>query len=135
MPEALMSLSLPIREARLASAGWNLLKMWVWMLLLWGLFFAALPAAFYFAEAALGLAGYRFAGRFWEVTGVVLFVLGSVLHLIANLELTVRGEGTPLYFDCPRRLVIAGPYRHLRNPMALAAFAQSAGVGLFLGSP
>jgi protein-S-isoprenylcysteine O-methyltransferase Ste14/predicted DCC family thiol-disulfide oxidoreductase YuxK len=130
-----MSLSLPIREARPASAGWNLLKMFVWLLLLWGLFFAALPAAFYVAEQALGLAGYRFAGPLWEATGLTLFLLGSVLHLAANLELTVRGAGTPLYFDCPRRLVIAGPYRYLRNPMALAALAQSAGVGLFLGSP
>ncbi|MDI2023423.1 hypothetical protein PJL18_03971 [Paenarthrobacter nicotinovorans] len=34
----------------------------------------------------------------------------------------------------PNRLVIAGPYRWVRNPMAVAGIAQGVGVGLLLGS-
>lgn len=36
-----------------------------------------------------------------------------------------HGEGTPAPWDPPRRLVVRGPYRHVRNPMI-------AGVVLFL---
>lgn len=34
----------------------------------------------------------------------------------------------------PNELVIAGPYRWVRNPMAVAGVAQAASVGLILGS-
>ncbi len=45
------------------------------------------------------------------------------------------GDGTPLPADCTRRLSIAGPYRYVRNPMAMGSLAQGFAVGLFLGSP
>ncbi len=45
------------------------------------------------------------------------------------------GAGTPLPLDPAVRLVLVGPYRHVRNPMAIAGLAQGAGVGLMLGSP
>jgi protein-S-isoprenylcysteine O-methyltransferase Ste14 len=34
----------------------------------------------------------------------------------------------------PNRLVVAGPYRWVRNPMALASIAQGVAVGLILSS-
>ena len=34
----------------------------------------------------------------------------------------------------PRRLVISGPYRVVRNPMAIAGITQGVAVGLMLGS-
>ena len=44
--------------------------------------------------------------------------------------LAVRGRGTPVPFDCPPRLVIAGPYAYIRNPMAVSALAgQNIGAG------
>jgi protein-S-isoprenylcysteine O-methyltransferase Ste14/predicted DCC family thiol-disulfide oxidoreductase YuxK len=127
--------SFPIREARPASTAWNVAKTLLLMLPLWGVAFFAWPGLCYVLEGLLGLEGYRFAGPFWQIVGVALFVLGSLLHLISNLVLAVYGEGTPLIVDCPRRLVIAGPYRHVRNPMAIAMLAQAVGVGVFLGSP
>ena len=36
--------------------------------------------------------------------------------------------------DAPRKLVISGPYRWVRNPMALAGITQGVAVGLMLGS-
>jgi protein-S-isoprenylcysteine O-methyltransferase Ste14 len=45
-----------------------------------------------------------------------------------------KGRGTPLPSAMPNHLVIAGPYRWVRNPMAVAGIAQGIGVGLILGS-
>jgi protein-S-isoprenylcysteine O-methyltransferase Ste14 len=36
--------------------------------------------------------------------------------------------------DAPRALVIVGPYRHVRNPMAILGLGQGIGVALMLGS-
>jgi protein-S-isoprenylcysteine O-methyltransferase Ste14 len=36
--------------------------------------------------------------------------------------------------DAPRELVVEGPYRFLRNPMAVAGLGQASAVGLWLGS-
>jgi protein-S-isoprenylcysteine O-methyltransferase Ste14 len=42
-------------------------------------------------------------------------------------EFAARGRGTPAPWDAPRRLVVAGPYRHVRNPMYVAAVLFLAG--------
>jgi protein-S-isoprenylcysteine O-methyltransferase Ste14 len=46
-----------------------------------------------------------------------------------------RGMGTPAPFDAPRRVVAAGPYRVVRNPMYLGGFLILCGCGLVLRSP
>ena len=45
------------------------------------------------------------------------------------------GQGTPLPVDSTNRLVIRGPYRWIRNPMATASLLQGAAMGLWFGSP
>src|SRR6185295_18008860 len=47
----------------------------------------------------------------------------------------VRGRGTPAIFDAPRRLVAAGPYRYVRNPMYIGGALLLLGFGLIEGSP
>ncbi len=44
------------------------------------------------------------------------------------------GEGTLAPWDPTRRLVVAGPYRHVRNPMIAAVVAVLLGEALLLGS-
>jgi len=44
------------------------------------------------------------------------------------------GKGTPAPFDPPRRLVIRGPYRFVRNPMYIGAATALAGAALFFRS-
>jgi protein-S-isoprenylcysteine O-methyltransferase Ste14 len=48
--------------------------------------------------------------------------------------MSTLGEGTPLPSAMPNRLVIAGPYRWMRNPMAAAGIVQGAAVGIILHS-
>ncbi len=65
----------------------------------------------------------------------MLFMLGWALAYTSAAFMVVKGQGTPLPADCTRELVIAGPYRYVRNPMGMGSFAQGIAVGLFLGSP
>jgi protein-S-isoprenylcysteine O-methyltransferase Ste14 len=53
--------------------------------------------------------------------GVVLGAAGFGLAMwTARLFLTV-GEGTPAPWEPPKKLVVRGPYRHVRNPMISGA--------------
>ena len=48
--------------------------------------------------------------------------------------MTRMGSGTPLPTDCPSKLVVSGPYAHVRNPMALAGIIQGVAIGIGVGS-
>jgi len=67
--------------------------------------------------------------------GMVLVVLGGALALWSILTFALVGKGTPAPFDPPRRLVAAGPYRWVRNPMYIGAGAALSGAALFYQSP
>ncbi len=66
--------------------------------------------------------------------GVVVAVLGLALALWCVLTFAFVGRGTPAPFDPPRRLVVRGPYRFVRNPMYLGAAVALGGAALFYGS-
>ncbi|GAA2003340.1 isoprenylcysteine carboxylmethyltransferase family protein [Brevibacterium samyangense] len=69
-----------------------------------------------------------------QIGGLVLLIAASALGTWSAVTMTTRGEGTPLPSALPRRLVAAGPYRLVRNPMAVAGIAQAVAVGLLVGS-
>jgi hypothetical protein len=48
--------------------------------------------------------------------------------------MALRGRGTPLPLCAAREFVTTGPYRHVRNPMAVAGIAQGVAVGVFFDS-
>lgn len=98
----------------------------------WGLFLVVFPLVLAFLERRWGV-GFEFppvAG----VVGVILLVLASALGLSSAFVMSTRGRGTPLPSAMPNRLVIAGPYRWVRNPMAVAGILQGIAVGLLLSS-
>ena len=55
----------------------------------------------------------------WGILPVALMVLGGAVMLRCVWDFVTRGEGTPFPGDPPRKLVIAGLYRWVRNPMYL----------------
>ena len=75
--------------------------------------------------AALGLT---------QVVGLAIVILGAALALWCILTFVFVGRGTPAPFDPPRRLVVRGPYRYVRNPMYIGAGLALAGAALFYGS-
>lgn len=68
------------------------------------------------------------------IIGRMLAVIGALLALWSALTFALVGRGTPAPFDPPRRLVVRGPYRLVRNPMYLGAGLALAGAALARGS-
>lgn len=98
----------------------------------WGFFLGLLPFAIALLEQRWGVGVALPPGL--DALGVVVLVLASALGLWSAFAMSTRGGGTPLPAAMPNRLVIAGPYRFVRNPMALAGIVQGAAVGLIASS-
>jgi protein-S-isoprenylcysteine O-methyltransferase Ste14 len=62
-------------------------------------------------RARLDLRGASFAGWLLALVGVVLYLT------CAFWGFALRGKGTPAPIDPPKKLVVEGPYRIVRNPM------------------
>ena len=69
-----------------------------------------------------------------QAVGLVLVVLGGALALWCVLTFALVGKGTPTPFDPPRKLVAAGPYGRVRNPMYVGAGIALSGAALFYQS-
>jgi len=69
-----------------------------------------------------------------QVAGMILVTIGTLIALWCVLTFVFIGKGTPAPFDPPRKLVIRGPYRFVRNPMYIGAGMTLAGAALFYES-
>lgn len=69
-----------------------------------------------------------------QVAGMVIGAAGATVALWCIFSFAFIGRGTPAPFDPPRRLVIQGPYRFLRNPMYVGAGLTLASAALFYQS-
>ena len=69
-----------------------------------------------------------------ERVGAALVLLGIIPMAWSLLSFVFRGHGTAAPFDPPRRLVMEGPYRSVRNPMYLGAIVSLAGASVHYGS-
>lgn len=101
----------------------------VQIIFFWGFFLIVLPLLVAFLERRWGV-GFEFP----SFVGVLVLVLASMLGLSSAFVMSTLGRGTPLPSAMPNRLVIAGPYRWVRNPMAVAGILQGVAVGLILSS-
>jgi protein-S-isoprenylcysteine O-methyltransferase Ste14 len=64
--------------------------------------------------------------------GILFMALGIALFCWTVALFARLGRGTLSPWDAPSRLVVAGPYRHVRNPMYAAVFAVQLGEALVL---
>jgi protein-S-isoprenylcysteine O-methyltransferase Ste14 len=69
-----------------------------------------------------------------QVVGMVIGAVGAAVALWCIFTFATIGRGTPAPFDPPRRLVIRGPYRFVRNPMYIGAGLAIASAALFYES-
>ena len=68
----------------------------------------------------------------WIGGALVIFPVPPLLDFLVRF--VREGHGTPAPFAPPRRLVVSGPFRYVRNPAYLCAVSMIAGQGIFLGS-
>ena len=100
-----------------------------------------IPWAFFAAWERLGPDGSPLIppGHFWiglsSVLGVTVFAIGFAAYLYCSIWLMFCGRGPYVEFDPPTRLVVSGPYRWVRNPVAAAVIVMIAGEAIYFLSP
>ena len=69
-----------------------------------------------------------------RIAGAAVFLLGLALFIWCVSLFARRGRGTIMPWDPTTRLVVAGPYRHVRNPMISSVLFMVVGLALIRGS-
>jgi protein-S-isoprenylcysteine O-methyltransferase Ste14 len=109
---------------------WNLTKTLFQTSLFWGFFLVFMPFIILEIEQQFSIIQFSPLPNL----GIASFILCSILGLWSGITMSIIGQGTPLPIDCPNQLVVKGPYRFVRNPMALAGIGQGVSIGWYFGS-
>jgi protein-S-isoprenylcysteine O-methyltransferase Ste14 len=96
-----------------------------------GLFLIYVPAQF--LPPGSGLVRPAMIGA-TQVAGMIIGAVDAAIALWCVFTFAFVRKGTPAPFDPPRRLVMRGPYRFVRNPMYIGAALALSGAALFYGS-
>ncbi len=67
--------------------------------------------------------------------GALVVGAGIGVLILCVRDFLVAGRGTLAPWDAPRRLVVVGLYRYVRNPMYLGVLLMVSGASIFTGSP
>ncbi len=122
-----------LRRARPRTTRRHVLETLGQISLFWSFFLVVVPLLLVALETKLG---WHFHGQMpsQKAIAVLLFLAFSVLGFASGITMSKHGAGTPLPFDSTNRLVIAGPYGFVRNPMVVAGLGQGTAVAIWLNS-
>lgn len=109
---------------------WLLLKNLLFTVLMPGTVGVYLPLWI----AGASRAEFAWPWTVWRLIAIGPIVLGAALYFSCLWQFGARGRGTPAPIDPPKRLVIWGPYRYVRNPMYVGVFLVVLGWTLFFRS-
>ena len=121
------------RQAKSSSSNYILAKTFVQIFIVWTLILAVIPYLITLMESKLGISSLDFA--YQRPIAAILFIAVSSIGVWAAIVMSRVGKGTPLPLDHATDMVVVGPYRYVRNPMAVSGIGQGLAVALFLGSP
>ncbi|MFM1870892.1 MAG: hypothetical protein RL398_314 [Planctomycetota bacterium] len=111
----------------------HVLHTLVQMVVFWSTFLWLLPAVV--ARLARTYQLPQWSAPWLAPLGIALFAAMSGLGIASAWVMSTRGRGTPLPMATASELVVLGPYRWLRNPMAVAGIGQGVAVGLWRSEP
>ena len=69
-----------------------------------------------------------------QAAGLIVLALGGLLFVSSLRRFAGEGQGTLAPWDPPRRLVVRGPYRFVRNPMISGVLFALVGEAMLLAS-
>lgn len=115
------------RSARPASTAWNLAKTAIQTALFWLVFLGLGPCLLVRLGPVLSLGAWRFPGQ--HALALILFAVFTAINLTSGFVMARHGRGTPLPLDMANALVVVGPYRYLRNPMAVGGLGAAFAIG------
>lgn len=105
------------------------------LLLLPGTVLVVVPAIILWLTSD-GHYAYRVSGpmeyRFW--LALCLLVAGLGLSMWTARLFFIKGKGTPAPWNPPRKLVVLGPYRYVRNPMIISVLISLTAEAIFFHS-
>ena len=64
-----------------------------------------------------------------------LFLMGAFVYFWCLWNFAVTGRGTPAPIDPPKKLIIRGPHKYVRNPMYLGVLSVVSGWAVLFRSP
>jgi len=70
-----------------------------------------------------------------RLAAALVLALGAAIYAWCVWDFARFGRGTPAPIDAPRRLVVRGLYRVMRNPMYVGVVTTILGWALWLGAP
>jgi len=70
----------------------------------------------------------------WRWIGFLPLIAGACIYFKCAWDFAVTGLGTPAPIDMPRRLVVKGLYRFVRNPMYVGVASFVVGQAILFGS-
>jgi protein-S-isoprenylcysteine O-methyltransferase Ste14 len=113
---------------RSSSSGlaWNSVKTFVQIVCIWMLALVVIPYVLLdaFNSEVAPINGLR------TILGCGMFFCSSLLGLTSAYFIVHDGDGTPLPLDQTNKLVVSGPYRYVRNPMAIAGIGQGIAIAI-----
>lgn len=104
----------------------NAIKTLVQIICIWLLALVVIP---YVILDAFGVAHWP-ASQVSLLPASALFIACGTLGLVSSFFLVRDGVGTPIPLDQTNHLVVTGPYRYVRNPMAIAGIGQGIAVAI-----
>jgi protein-S-isoprenylcysteine O-methyltransferase Ste14 len=94
-----------------------------------------LPLLIVYTENNYNLRPWKTAPTSVRVVGLVIFLAGLSLLIITIRMFILIGNGTIMPWDPTRKLIVAGIYQHVRNPMILSIIMIQVGETIFFTSP
>ena len=116
-------------EAKSQSLFVNVLKTIIQIICVWSITFILFP---WIIIDAFGIE--TLTSSWVKMFSYLVFILSCILGLSSAFYIITFGNGTPLPADQTKNLVINGPYRYVRNPMAIAGMVQGLAIGIYFGS-